>query len=179
MAAGVPPAPAIDQRHLGAAASALVSATIGEIAVVFSRSSATKHYALVDIEWLILPAVFNRQCYVAQAAHKESGLRAPLAVATGAFVSSEVDQKLSADLSRRIRLRPDEWKCGEIAWIVDLVGEPRGVASTIDWLRAGPFRERDAKLIMRDASGLARVSKLGESKLSELGPIRAESGSPR
>ncbi len=121
-----------------------------------------KHCALAAVEWLILPAVFSRQCYVAQAAHKESSLRAPLAVAAWVFVSPEVDQKLSSGLSRRARLRPDEPKCGEIAWITEVVGDAHGVASAIEWLRAGPFRGRGATLIMRGSAGRARFGTLAE-----------------
>jgi cytolysin-activating lysine-acyltransferase len=155
-------APAIDKRRIGAAASALVSASIGEIALVYSRSAAHKHYSLADIEWLILPAALNGQFYVAQAAHKDSGFRAPIAVATWALVSEEVDRRLCADLAHRIRLRPDEWKSGEIAWIVDLVGAPAGMRQAVQWLKAGPFRERAAKVVVRDAAGAARVTTFDE-----------------
>ena len=154
----------IDRLQVGAAASALVSAAIDEIAVVTSRSPEHKRYALADIEWLILPAVLRSRFYVAQAARKDTGFRAPVAVATWALVSEEVDRRLSADLTHRIRLRPDEWKCGDIAWIVDLVGAPAGVANAVRWLRAGPFREREAKIVVREASAAARIETIGPSK---------------
>ncbi len=68
------PRPVIDKLQVGAAASALVSAAIGEIAVVTSRSPEHKHDSLVDIEWLILPAVLRGQFDVAQAARKDTGI---------------------------------------------------------------------------------------------------------
>jgi len=150
-------APAIDKRRIGAAASALVSASIGEIALVYSRSPAHKHYSLADIEWLILPAVLSGQFYVAQAAHRDSGFRAPIAAGTWAFVSEEVDRRLSADLTHRIRLRPDEWKSGEIAWVVDLVGAPVGVRQALQWLKAGPFKGRSAKVLTRNSNGATAI----------------------
>jgi hemolysin-activating ACP:hemolysin acyltransferase len=134
--------------QLGAAAAKLVAASIGDIAVVFSRSPAHKHFSLADIEWIILPAVLNNQFYVAQLANKETGFHAPIAVATWAFVSEEVDRRLQSNLSRGVRLRPDEWKSGDIGWIVDLVGDPRGIAGAIEWLKAGPFKEMAAKLVV-------------------------------
>lgn len=155
-------APKSDKRQPAAVASAVVAASVGEIALVYSRSAALKHYALADIEWLILPAVLNGQFHIAQAANEESGPPTPVAVATWAFVSPEVDQKLSSELLRRVRLRPDEWKCGEIGWIIDWAGDPRGVAATIAWLRAGPFRDKDAKVIVRDLTGRARVARLAD-----------------
>jgi cytolysin-activating lysine-acyltransferase len=161
------PRPTIDKLQVGAAASALVSAATGDIAVVYSRSAEHEHYSLADIKWLILPVVLRGQFYVAQAARKDTGFRAPVAVATWAFVSDEVDRRLSADLTHRIRLRPDEWKCGEIAWIVDLVGAPAGIANAVQWLKAGPLKEREAKVVVRDAKGGARVTTLDALGIDE------------
>jgi hemolysin-activating ACP:hemolysin acyltransferase len=155
-----------DKRPAGATISTLVSIGVGGIAVVFSRSPTHKHYSFADIEWLILPAVLHRQFYVAEAANEGTGLRGPIAVATWAFVSDEVDALLARDLSRLVHLRPDEWKSGEVAWIVDLVGEPRGVAAAVEWLRAGPFKERTAKVVVRDAKGVARVETLDKLSLA-------------
>jgi hypothetical protein len=44
------------------------------------------------------------------------------------------------------RLRPDEWQCGDIALIVDLVGAPAGLGNAVQWLKAGPFVFRRAIL---------------------------------
>jgi hemolysin-activating ACP:hemolysin acyltransferase len=150
----------LDKTHLGAAASKLFAASVGEIVAVFSRSPAHKHYSLADIEWMVLPAVAAGQFYVAEAADKERGFRAPIAVATWALVSEEVDRRLQGELSRRIRLRPDEWRSGEIGWIVDLVGAPAVARQALRWLKAGPFKERPAKLVVRDATGEAGVETL-------------------
>ena len=144
---------ALPPAALAGAASKLVAASVGDISVVFSRSPDHKHYALADLEWMILPAVAHGQFYVAEAMNKTTGFRAPIAVVTWALVSEEVDRRLSADLSDRIRLRPDEWKSGDVAWIVELAGAPAGVRHALQWLKAGPFKDRDIKLVVRDGSG--------------------------
>ena len=156
------PAPfkGFDRTHFGAAASKLIAASVGDIAVVLSRSPAHKHYSLADIEWMILPPVLNGQYYVAEAANAETGFRAPIAVATWAFVSHEVDHRLSAGSAPRGRLRPDEWKSGEIAWIVDLAGNPRGVMGALQWLKSGPFKDKDAKLSAPGGDGRTGVAML-------------------
>jgi cytolysin-activating lysine-acyltransferase len=145
-----------------AGTAASVSASVGGIAVVYSRSPTHKHYSLADIEWLILPAVLSGQFYVVEAANDQTGFRGPIAAATWAFVSPEVDARLSSDFSHRIRLRPGEWKCGEIGWIVDWAGDPRGVSAVIGWLKAGPFRDRNAKIVVRELGGQARVAALDD-----------------
>jgi hemolysin-activating ACP:hemolysin acyltransferase len=152
----------IDKQRRAAATSALMWASIGEIAVVYSRSPTLNHHSLADMEWQILPAVLNGQFYVVKAANDLTGLRAPIAAATWAFVSPEVDARLSSDPSHRTRLRPSEWKCGEIGWIVDWAGDPSGVAAAIAWLKAGPFRDRNAKIVVRELSGLAHVTTLDD-----------------
>jgi hypothetical protein len=34
-----------------------------------------------------------------------------------------VDKRLSENLTAPIRLRPDEWKSGDILWLVDAIGD--------------------------------------------------------
>jgi len=155
-------------------AGATVSASVGGIAVVYSRSPTHKHYSLADIEWLILPAVLSGQFYVVEAANDQTGSRDPIAAATWAFVSPEVDARLLSENSRRIRLRPGEWKCGEIGWIVDWAGDPRGVSAAIDWLKAGPFKDKNAKIVVRDLGGQARVA-----TLNDVAAASAEQGQTR
>lgn len=145
---------------MGAAASRLVGASIGDIATVFSRSPAQKHYTFADMEWMVLPPVYMGQFYVAEMVHAESGLHAPIAAATWAFVSAEVDQRIRANPASRIRLRPDEWTSGGIGWIVDLAGPPNGVMAAVDWMLAGPFKDREASLIVFDARGQTRIESL-------------------
>jgi len=152
----------IDKQRPDTAASTSMWATVGEIAVVYSRSPALNHYALADMEWLILPAVLNGQFYVVKAMNDWTGLRAPSAVATWAFVSPEVDARLLSDPSHHIRVGPGEWKCGEIGWIVGWGGDPPGVAAAIAWLKAGPFKDRNAKIVVRELSGLSHVAMLDE-----------------
>jgi cytolysin-activating lysine-acyltransferase len=149
-------------RAQAAAPAPPLSASVGGIAVVYSRSPTHMHYSLADIEWLILPAVSNGQFHVVEAANDRTGIRDPIAAATWAFVSPEVDARLTSDFSHRIRLRPDEWRCGEIGWIVDWAGDPSGVSAAIGWLKAGPFRDRNAKIVVRDLVGRARVATLDD-----------------
>jgi hemolysin-activating ACP:hemolysin acyltransferase len=152
----------VDRRQLAAAASTRMWASIGEIAVIYSRSPALNHHPLADMEWQILPAVLTGQFHVVKAVKDLTSIQAAIAAATWAFVSPEVDARLSSDPSHRIRLQPSEWKCGEIGWIVDWAGDPPGVAAAIAWLKAGPFKDRNAKIVVRELSGLAHISTLDD-----------------
>jgi hemolysin-activating ACP:hemolysin acyltransferase len=144
----------LDKIHLGAAASKLFAASIGEIVTILSRSPAHKHYSLADIEWMVLPAVITGQFHVVDAAHEQQGFRAPVAFVAWAFVSEEVDGRLAAQVGApRVLLRPDEWKTGEVAWLIFAVGSADGVNEALRWLKEGPFRERPIKLIVGIETG--------------------------
>jgi len=163
----------VDSRRSAAAASTPMWASIGEIAVIYSRSPTLNHHSLADIEWLILPAVLNGQFHVVKAANDLTSIQAPIAAATWAFVSPEVDARLSSDPSRHVRLRHSEWKCGEIGWIVDWAGDPPGVAAAIAWLKAGPFKHRNAKIVVRELSGVAHISTLDAAAAASRQQARA------
>ena len=150
----------LDKAQVGAAASKLFSASIGDVVVVMSRSPAHKHYSLVDIEWMVLPRVANGQFYIAEAAHNENGFRAPIAVMTWALVSEQVDLWLQQQAEQSRRLRPDQWACGEIGWLIDAAGNAAGVRSALQWLSAGTFKDRPLKVPMRSRDGVTNVTTL-------------------
>jgi cytolysin-activating lysine-acyltransferase len=152
--------PEISPQQIGAVVSKLVSASIGDIAIVFSRSPTHKHYTYADLEWMILPAVISGQYYVAEFQHKDIGARAPAAAILWASVSDETDQRLAANPGQKIRLRPDEWASGEHLWIVDLAGDPRVIAHTLQMLATTRFKDAPVKLAMHDGAGGARVETL-------------------
>jgi hemolysin-activating ACP:hemolysin acyltransferase len=97
-----------------------VDVTLGQIVTILMRSPQHRERPLADLEWLVLPAVLRGQCRVAQA--QQSGVAVPVGVALWASVSTTVDQRLS-DLSAPWRLQPDEWRSGDIPWLVELVAD--------------------------------------------------------
>jgi hemolysin-activating ACP:hemolysin acyltransferase len=147
----------LDKTRVGAAASKLFSASVGEVTTVLSRSARHKHYSLADIEWMVLPPVALGQFYVAEAMHKELGFRVPIAVVTWALVSEDVDLRLRGTANQPVRLRPDEWQSGDIGWLIDAAGDGRGLDSALQWLSTGPFRQSALNLIKQDGRQNART----------------------
>jgi hemolysin-activating ACP:hemolysin acyltransferase len=152
----------LDKTQLGAAASKLFAASIGDMVVVLSRSHAHKHHTLADIEWMIIPPITSGQFHIVEAAHKEHGFRGPFGAVTWAMVSEEVDarlrQGLGQGLGQRLRLHPNEWKSGAIGWLIDAVGHAEAVGVAFRWLKAGPFKEQPLNLATRDKQGALVVS---------------------
>lgn len=151
----------LDNVHVGAAASKLISASVGDLVIILSRSPAHKHYSFADLEWMVLPAVVAGQCHIVEALHKERGFRAPIAALTWAFVSEEVDRRLAQQSTgSRVRLRPDEWMSGEIAWLIDAVGTAEGVRTALQRLVEGPFKDRQLKMTVRGGNSALGVTTL-------------------
>ena len=139
-AGGSPPKPGPEHALMGAALSKMISVSVGDIAVLMSRSAAHRHYTLADIEWLILPPVMLGQFYVAEAQHEANGFRAPIALVTWARVSPEVDRRLTDNAGQPPRLAPEEWASGDIVWLIDVVGAQRGLVHALEVLQRGPCR---------------------------------------
>jgi len=161
----------LDSAHVGAAFSKLFAASIGDMVVVLSRSPAHKHYSLADIEWMVMPPVSMGQFYVVEATDTKHGFRSPVAAVTWAFVSDEVDQLLQKQAESLRRLRPDQWNCGAIGWLLDAAGDVDGVRKALQWLAEGPFKERPLKMTVHGA-GATKVTTL-DALLAE----RSEAGS--
>lgn len=137
-----------------------VAMAFGEIISVLLRAPSHRHLFLADLEWLVLPAIATGQFALAQARHKESGLAAPVAAILWANVSAEVDARLTANASKGIRLKPDEWAAGPHPWLVEGVGEPQAVKALIDQVLLGPLKGRSLTMLTRDVAGKLELRRL-------------------
>ena len=137
------------------------SVAFAQIVTVLMRSPRYRHYTLGDLEWLVVPALTTGQWRVVGAQSKQNGVSIPVAVALWAMVSAEVDKKLSENLHVPIRLRPDEWKSGDILWLVDAVGDPQVVPQLLKQLLETSFKGREAKVRAAGEDGKITVRRLG------------------
>ncbi len=138
------------RRALGAK---MMAASFGEIVTVLMRSKTYRHFSLSDLDWLVIPPVLTQQFVLAEARKGEDSIPAPIGVALWATVSPEVDQKLSSNTTGPLRLRPDEWKSGDILWLIDAVGPPQVINGLIDNLHKNVFKGRPLKVRGRDEEG--------------------------
>lgn len=88
----------------------------------------------------------------------------PVAAAFWAQVSADVDRKLSENLAGPIRLRPDEWRSGEILWLIDAVGDSRALPTFLKHLQENVFKGRPVKMRTRGPDGRAVAGVLGAPK---------------
>lgn len=110
---------AMDAAKTGAAASVkpTVSHMLGEVAWLLSQSPGHKHFAIADLEWMVMPPILLEQFRVFH------GDEHPLGFALWAYLSEDAEARLTAtvDAGGGARLRPDDWKSGDRLWLVELV----------------------------------------------------------
>lgn len=122
---------------------------------VLSRSPHYRHYTISDLEWLVLPPLRLGQCAILHA--ETPGVPVAAAVALWASVSPEVDLKLSQNLTVPIRLRPDEWRSGDILWLVDVIGASDAISQLLTRLKSDALKGQQVKL-RQVANGRAEVA---------------------
>jgi hemolysin-activating ACP:hemolysin acyltransferase len=127
--------------------------------MLLMRSSSDKHHSLTDLEWLIVPGLMNRQFALAEAQHKENGMMSPVGGVLWAFVSEDVDKRLS-DLSAPLRLKPNEWRSGDIPWVILATGDNRVLAGLVQQLSNSVFKDRKPKMRVRGRDGKVSVGHL-------------------
>ena len=87
------------------------------------------------------------------------GAVAPIGVAMWATVSAEADKRLS-DLSAPARLRPDEWRSGDIPWLMELVCDARVQQTLLKDLSENAFKNGPVKMRVRGADGKMQIGTL-------------------
>lgn len=158
-AAGAATPLSAEEAKKRAAAAKHIAAAFGEFVTLLMRSPSDKHHTLGDLEWLMVPALLHRQFALAEAQSKETGVVSPVGGVLWAFVSEDVDRRLS-DPSNPMRLKPNEWRSGDIPWIILATGDTRVLAGLIQQVTNNVFKERKPKMRVRGRDGKLSVGHL-------------------
>lgn len=132
---------------------------LGEIAMVLMRAHQFQSLSLGALASLVMPPLQAGQYIIAHGGAKD-GPRRPVAVCLWAKVSAEVDRRLSTELDKPISLSPEDWKSGDIIWIVMLVGEQKVSEVMLKQLQQTAFKGQNVKLRMADDKGKTIVQTL-------------------
>ncbi len=154
------PALGAEEMQRRTTASRDFSTRLGEIIGLLIRSRTHRHTMLAELEWMVLPALAHRQVRIAEGMSPEVGFVAPIAVILWASVSAEVDQRLHQSIDQPIRLKPEEWRSGDIVWIVEAVGEQRAVTATLEHLKQNELKDRTVRLRVKGKDGQPIVGRL-------------------
>jgi cytolysin-activating lysine-acyltransferase len=143
-----------------AQAASLRNATAFAQAIgVFMRSAHYREYTIGDLEWLLVPAIMNRQYRIAEAkiGEGEGARTLPTGIVLWAMVSAEVDQRLTEEKAGNPKLQPAEWTSGDIPWLVHAAGEARFVRPIVKQLMQTTFKDRKVKVFGRDANNEVKI----------------------
>lgn len=123
-----------------------VSTAFGDMAALLAKSPAHKHFSLEDLEWLLLPPVELNQFALADA-KLPNGQTVLVGFVLWARVAPDVDARLSQTQRYPLRLQPNEWRSGDVFWIVDAVGHPGVVRKLIGELARNAFGGKQVKIL--------------------------------
>lgn len=124
---------------------------------VLMRSPHYKKLTLADLEWLVIPPLMTGQFRIGEAKPDDKGPSLPVAVVFWASVSPEVDKRLMETTGAAPQLKPEEWKSGDILWLLHAAGETRFVRFVVDQLTKTTLKGRQIKVLARDNDGNAKV----------------------
>ncbi len=152
---------ALEQAKRNLQVSKMLTLRFGEVVSLLMRTPSYKHYTLADMEWVVVPPLLHDQILIAEARDDAQGIAMPVGAAFWARVCDEVDEKLSNNLDRSIRLHPNEWQGGEHLWLIDVVGAPQIVKGLMDQLGEKVFEGKGFKVRKRDKDGKRVVEVMG------------------
>jgi cytolysin-activating lysine-acyltransferase len=158
------PQPTADGRAAGLTEKVRRDATVLRNALAFTqvvgvlmRSPHYKQYTIGDLEWLVIPPVMAGQFRIGEAKPDNNQAAVPVAVVLWASVSPEIDERLMQGSGAPFQLKPEEWRSGDIPWLVHAAGETRFVRFVVEQLRKTTFKGRKVKVRGRDQDGNPKV----------------------
>lgn len=125
-----------------------MSRILGQIVSLLGQSPSHKHVFLSDLEWLVLPALIARQVRIWRRKTERGTL--PVAYASWAMVSEEVEQRLSQG---QIKLKPSDWRSGTIPWLIDLVAPYGGSDAALQELADQVVPGGELKTLVPNSGG--------------------------
>lgn len=133
-----------------AGAARTVSAVLGEVVWLLTQSPQHKQaFFLGDLEWMAMPPIILQQFRMFYAKDR------PIGVVLWAFVNDEVEARL---LSGNARMRPQDWKCGDKLWIVEVVAPFGGTDEMLKDLKGKVFKDREVRFrAVEGGRGVVRV----------------------
>jgi cytolysin-activating lysine-acyltransferase len=147
MAASEPPQPS--------AGPSTFAGVFGEVVSLLIMPVSHKHLFLADLEWLVVPPLKMRQFRLWRQDDR------PVAFASWAFLSEEVEARVleARVLSGLRRLKPNEWKSGDRAWLMDVVApRPETAKQMIEELKRTVFPDRPLKVVQQTPDGGSAVA---------------------
>lgn len=138
----------------------LVAASFGEVVTLMMRTPRYRKMPIETLEATAAAPVALGQVAIAEAQSKETGAVMPIAVVLWARVSSEVDRRLSDTENETTALNINEWRSGNIPWIIEAIGERKALGKLLHQLVTTVFKTTPPKMRTTGADGKPTVGRL-------------------
>lgn len=138
----------------------MVAASFGEVVTLMMRTPRYRKMPIETLEVTAAAPVALGQVAIAGSQSKETGALTPVAAVLWARVSPEVDRRLSNTENETGALAINEWRSGDIPWIIEAVGEREALGKLLHQLVTTVFRDRPPKIRTAGADGKPTVGRL-------------------
>ncbi|MFM9941139.1 MAG: toxin-activating lysine-acyltransferase [Hyphomicrobiaceae bacterium] len=133
------------------------AAALGELTSLLIRSPEHSQYTIADMEWLVVPAVLNRQFLIVRAQSPGEQTPLPGAAVMWASVSDEFDAMFKQNPGQRFTLTAEQRNSGDNIWITDVVGVPMIWNRALDEMRDTVFKGKKVAMSRKEADGTMSV----------------------
>jgi len=121
---------------------------LGQIVTLLGQSPAHRHVFVSDLEWMVLPALLARQARIWRRQTDAGAL--PVIYASWALVDETVEARLKQG---QMRLKPNEWRSGDRAWLIDMVAPFGGTDSALTELADQLFPGKTLNALVSSTTG--------------------------
>ena len=137
------------------------AATFGRLVALLMASPRHAGMTLAEANAHVAAAVALGQFALVSAQQAENGPLAVAAAAWWAFVSPDVDQRLSESRDAHLRLQPQDWRSGDQPWVIEAIGEAKVVNELVGKLAERYFKGKPAKIRAHLPDGRIAVGHIG------------------
>lgn len=138
----------------------MVAASFGEVVTLMMRTPRYRKMPIETLETTAAAPVALGQVAIAEAQSKETGAVMPVAAVLWARVSPEVDRRLSDVENETTSLNINEWRSGDIPWIIEAIGERKALGKLLHQLVTTVFKSKPPKMRTTGADGKPTIGRL-------------------
>ncbi len=132
---GLPPAMDEETQRRLAALRTRVREAFGTVVMAMMMLPRYRHMAISDLQHLVLEPMLNDRIAIAHPRDKKGKpVKDLVGIAIWASVSEGVDRKIREQIRAGvfpIRLKPSEWRSGEINWLLDVMAPDRQATAAV------------------------------------------------
>ena len=121
-----------------------LESTLGAISLLAMKSQSHKYLFTADLEWLVVPAVAQKQFRLFRNNKNE-----PVAFVSWANIDDEIEARL---LSGSLKLQPRDWNGGKKKYIIDIISPFIAVREVLKELKENHLKDEEVYLYCRSGN---------------------------